>query len=79
MYPYYEGRTSRAEQTPNGQKLTNTKETAIGQWIPSLDKRDFSPNLRSFYAIDAADPQYNSKNSIHCKLHRQDVWPWRLV
>jgi hypothetical protein len=41
----YNGRTPQAEQTPNNQKLTNTEETAVEQWILSLDRRGFSPNL----------------------------------
>ena len=40
----YKGRTSRAQQTPNGRKLTNAEETAMEQWILSLDRRGFSPN-----------------------------------
>jgi hypothetical protein len=42
----YNGRTSRAKQTPNNQKLTDAEETAIEQWILSLDRRGFSPNLQ---------------------------------
>jgi hypothetical protein len=41
----YNGRVPRAQRTPNGWKLTNTEETAIEQWIISLDRRGFSPNL----------------------------------
>jgi len=44
-YKRYQGRTPRAEQTPNNRKLTNAEETAIEQWILSLDRRGFSPNL----------------------------------
>jgi hypothetical protein len=45
-YKRYNGRMSRAEHAPNGQKLTNTEEIAIEQWILSLDRRGFSPNLK---------------------------------
>src|SRR4030081_2339674 len=45
-YKRYNGRMSRAEHTPGGQKLTNTEEIAIEQWILSLDRRGFSPNLK---------------------------------
>src|SRR5450432_1732475 len=44
-YRRYNGQTPRAETTPNNQKLTNTEELAIEQWILSLDRRGFSPNL----------------------------------
>jgi hypothetical protein len=44
-YKRYNGRMSRAEQTPSNWKLTGTEETAIEQWILSLDRRGFSPNL----------------------------------
>jgi hypothetical protein len=44
-YKRYNGQTPRAETTPNNRKLTNTEETAIEEWILSLDRRDFSPNL----------------------------------
>jgi hypothetical protein len=44
-YRRYNGQTPRAETTPNNQKLTNTEELAVEQWILSLDRRGFSPNL----------------------------------
>jgi hypothetical protein len=44
-YKRYNGRVSKAEQAPNNRKLTDTEETAIEQWILSLDRRGFSPNL----------------------------------
>jgi hypothetical protein len=45
IYKRYNGRISKAEQTPNNRELTDTEETAIEQWILSLDRRGFSPNL----------------------------------
>jgi hypothetical protein len=41
----YNGRKSRGLQTPNSRKLTDTEEIAMEQWILSLDRRGFSPNL----------------------------------
>jgi hypothetical protein len=45
-YKRYNGRVTRDEQPANSRKLTNTEEIAIEQWILSLDRRGFSPNLK---------------------------------
>src|ERR1700693_155970 len=44
-YKHFNGRTPRSQQVPNGRKLTDTEEIAIEQWILSLDRRGFLPNL----------------------------------
>jgi hypothetical protein len=40
-----QGRPSRSECQPNGQKLSSTEEGALKNWIISLDTRGFPPRI----------------------------------
>ena len=46
-----QGRTPRRECRPNGQKLSSTEESALENWIISLDTRGFPPRVSAVQDI----------------------------